>query len=306
VTRGDVVLKEIAIGLPSGMSALVFNTRRPQFTDPRVREALIQLFNFEWVNKTLYHGLYHRTESYFERSYLSSSGRAADAKERELLAPFPGSVRPEILEGTYRQPQSDGTGHNRDNARKAYELLEAAGYSLVNGKLVRKDTGEQLTFEMLAASAGQERLTSAFASDLDRLGIKARRRIVDSAQYQSRLKDYDFDVIQFTWPASLSPGNEQLFRWSSPVADQPGSFNYAGVKNPAADAMIAHMLKAETPEDFISAVRSLDRVLLSGNYVIPLFFVPKQWVAHWKRLHSPEPPPLFGFNVDTWWAEPGQ
>jgi peptide/nickel transport system substrate-binding protein len=306
VTRGEVARKEIAIGLPSGMTGLVLNTRKAQLSDPRVREALIHLFNFEWVNKTLYHGLYQRTESYFERSYLSSSGRPADAKERELLAPFQGSVRPEILDGTYRQPQSDGTGHNRDNARKAYELLEAAGYSLVDGKLVRKDNGEQLTFEILAASAGQERLTSAFASDLDRLGIKARRRIVDSAQYQSRLKDYDFDMIQFTWPASLSPGNEQLFRWSSAVADQPGSFNYAGVKNPAADAMIANMLKAETPEDFISAVRALDRVLLSGNYAIPLFFVPKQWVAHWKRLRSPETSPLFGFNIDTWWAEPGQ
>lgn len=301
VTDGRVIKDEIAIGLPAGMTALVFNTRRAQFADPRVREALIRLFNFEWVNNSLFHGLYRRTESFFERSYLSSARRPADERERALLAPYPDRVKPAILDGTYRPPGSDGSGHNRENAKIAYALLEEAGYTLEGGPLVNAKTREALTFEILASNPGQERLVGSFRGDLEKLGIRARVRVVDSAQYQSRLKDYDFDMIQFTWPSSLSPGNEQLFRWSSAVATQPGSYNYAGVQNPAADAMIAALLKAETEEEFVSAVRALDRVLLSGDYVIPLFFVPKQWVAYWARLAHADTIPLFGFNIDTWW-----
>ncbi len=303
VRDGRIAREEIPIGLPAGMTGLVFNTRRAVFADERVREALIHLFNFEWVNKSFFNGLYRRTQSYFERSILSSAGRSADARERTLLAPFASAVLPEILDGTWHAPVSDGSPQNRANARRAFEMLEAAGYSLEGGRLV-DTTGKQLSFEILASNTGQERLLGAFIGDLARLGIRARIRVVDSAQYQARLKDYDYDMIQFTWPSSLSPGNEQLFRWSSRVADQPGSYNYAGVKNPAADAMIAAMLAAETNEDFVSAVRALDRVLLSGRYVIPLFFPPAQWVASWNRLAHPGQTPLFGFNLDTWWARP--
>jgi peptide/nickel transport system substrate-binding protein len=232
---------------------------------------------------------------------LSSVGRPADPREHTLLAPFAAAVRPDIMTGTFSAPESDGTPHNRANARKAFELLETAGYTMQGGRLVDAK-GNPLTFEILAATTSQERLLGSFAGDLARLGIGARIRIVDSAQYQARLKDYDFDMIQFTWPSSLSPGNEQLFRWSSKVADVPGSYNYAGVKNPAADAMIAAMLAAETNDDFVSAVRALDRVLLSGHYVIPLFHAPAQWIASWKRLAHPGKIPLFGFNLDTWWV----
>jgi peptide/nickel transport system substrate-binding protein len=303
VRDGRIAREEIPIGLPAGMTGLVFNTRRPVFADVRVRHALIHLFNFEWINKSFFNGLYRRTQSYFERSMLSSAGQPANARERTLLAPFADAVLPEIMDGTYRVPESDGTPQNRANARRAFEMLEAAGYSLQGERMLDK-SGNQLTFEVLASTTSQERLLGAFVGDLARLGIRARIRVVDSAQYQARLKDYDFDMIQFTWPSSLSPGNEQLFRWSSRVADDPGSYNYAGVKNPAADAMIAAMLAAEGNEDFVSAVRALDRVLLSGKYVIPLFFPPAQWVASWKRLAHPEKTPLFGFNLDTWWVRP--
>ena len=304
VRDGRVAREEISIGLPAGMTGLVFNTRRAVFADPRVREALIHLFNFEWVNKSFFHGLYRRSQSYFERSMLSSAGRPPDARERTLLAPFASAVLPEIMEGTWRAPTSDGTPQNRTNARRAFEMLKAAGYSLEGGRLVDGKTGTQLAFEILASNTGQERLLGAFTGDLARLGIAARIRVVDSAQYQARLKDYDYDMIQFTWPSSLSPGNEQLFRWSSRVADDPGSYNYAGVRNPAADAMITAMLAARSNEDFVSAVRALDRVLLSGHYVIPLFFPPKQWIASWTRLQHPGRMPLFGFNLDTWWVRP--
>lgn len=302
--NGRVKLEEIPIALPAGMTGLVFNTRRSVFADPKVREALIHLFNFQWFNKSFFHGLYKRTESFFERSMLSSAGKPADERERALLAAYPDAVRADILDGTYRVPESDGTPHNRANARKAYEMFEAAGYTLKNRRLVHTATGRPLAFEILASNISQERLFSAFVSDLAKIGITARIRVVDSAQYQQRLQNYDFDMIQFTWPSSLSPGNEQLFRWSSKVADQPGSFNYAGVENPAADAMIAAMLAAKGEDEFISAVRALDRVLLSGHYVIPLFHPPAQWVAAWRRLAHPGKIPLSGFNLDSWWVEP--
>ncbi len=302
VADGRVLKAEVPTGLPAGMTALVFNTRRAQFKDPRVREALLQMFDFEWVNKNLYNGLYKRTQSFFERSTLSSAGRPADEVERKLLEAYPGAVRADIMDGTYRMPENAEPGRNRQMSRKALDLLTAAGYRLESGRLVDKD-GRQLAVEILAGSVSQPRLMNAYTGELAKLGIEARVRVADSAQYQSRLKDYDFDMIQFTWQASLSPGNEQAFRWSSEVADQPGSFNYAGVKNPAADAMIKALLAAESEADFISSVRALDRVLLSGFYVIPLFHVPVQWVAYWKRLSPPPRTPLFGYNPDAWWAE---
>ncbi len=300
---GRILTREIETGLPAGMAAFAFNIRRPVFQDPRVRRALLLLFNFEWVNKTLYHGLYKRTESFFERSYLSSAGKPADARERELLAPYPGAVLPEVMEGRYRMPVSDGTGHNRENAREAFRLFGEAGYVIENGLLVHKETRQPLAFEILAGSTVQQRLIASFVSDLAKLGIRARLRVVDSAQYQSRLKDYDYDMIQTAWPSSLSPGNEQVFRWDSRNADVPGSFNFVGVKSPAVDAMIKRLLEARTDEEFTSAVRALDRLLLSGHYVIPLFHASRQWVAHWRHVKGPQRFPLWGYNLDTWWID---
>lgn len=296
------VKREFDIRLPAGMTALVFNTRRAVFADARVREALIHLFDFEWINRTLYAGLYKRTQSYFERSILASAGHPADAHERALLAPFPGAVKPAFMDGTYRFPSTDGSGRSRDNQEKAFRLLQQAGYELRGGRLVDAKSGRQLEFEILAASTAQEGLLLSFARDVERLGIKVKVRTVDGAQYQARLTDYDYDMIQNTWTSSLSPGNEQLFRWSTEAAKTPGTYNFAGVENPAADAMIEALLAAKSEEDFVSAVRALDRVLLSGDYVIPLFFIPKQWVAYWTRLQHPEKTPLFGYNVDSWWA----
>jgi peptide/nickel transport system substrate-binding protein len=304
VRDGRIIKAEFDIGLPAGMTALVFNTRRSSFADPRVRRALMTLFDFEWSNRTLYNGLYKRTESYFERSYLASPGHPADAYERTLLAPFPDAVRPEILAGTYRFPTTDGSGQDRPNQKVAFALLKDAGMVLKDGRMLDGKTGRPLAFEILANSSAQEALLLSYARSLAPLGIVARVRVVDSAQYQARLTDFDFDMIQNTWPSSLSPGNEQLFRWSEKTANAKGSFNFAGVKNPAADAMIDAMLAADSEPDFISSVRALDRVLLSGDYVVPLFYTPRQWVPYWSRLKHPEKTPLFGYSVDTWWAEP--
>ena len=306
VRDGRVVKEALPDGTPAGMSALVFNTRRPLFADARVRQALIQLFDFEWVNRTLYHGQFARTESYFSRSDLSSHARPADARERALLGPYPDAVRPSIMDGSFALPVSDGSGENRDGRSQALRLFEQAGWRLDGGRLVNAATGERFTFEILAVTRAQERLLLTYAQALKQVGIEARIRQVDSTQYQQRKQTYDFDMIQYFWPVSLSPGNEQSFRFGSAAAVTNGSFNYAGVRSPAVDAMIEALLAAETRDDFVSAVRALDRVLLSGDYVVPLFHLPRQWVAYWHELKRPDTTPLYGYRIDSWWIEPSQ
>jgi len=298
---GRVVKGEFETRLPSGMSALVFNTRRPQFQDRRVRQAFILMFDAEWMNRNLFNGLYKRTQSYFERSYLSSHDRPADARERALLAPFQGLLKPKVFDGTFRLPVTDGSGDNRANLQAAHQLLREAGYEPRGGRLMKGE--KSLSVEFLAETRGQERLMLSYARTLERLGIDMRIRQVDSAQYSKRLLSFDFDMVQWTWGASLSPGNEQINRWSSKAADIEGSLNLAGAKNPAADAMIDALLRAEWPQDFSAAVRAFDRVLVSGDYAIPLFHLPRVWIAYWSHLKYPAVAPLAGFDLDTWWTE---
>lgn len=298
---GRVVKREFDTQLPSGMSALVFNTRRPPFKDPRVRRAFLLMFDAEWMNRNLFSGAFKRTQSYFERSYLSSHGLPADVRERALLAPFAELVKPEVLEGTYRLPTTDGSGADRSNLRMAHKLLAEAGYDIKGGRMAKG--GVRLNLEFLAQTRTQERLLLSYARTLDRLGIELRVRQVDSAQYNSRLKTFDFDMVQWNWPASLSPGNEQVNRWNSKAADIDGSLNLAGAKNPAADAMIDALLLADSEDEFAAAVRAFDRVLISGEYAVPLFYLPKVWIAHARRLKYPATLPFAGFDVDTWWSD---
>lgn len=303
VRDGRIVKEEFPVAVPAGMSALVFNTRRPLFADQRVREALIKLFDFEWINRNLYHGQYARTESYFARSDLSSHGRAAGELERALLAPYTREVKPKIMDGSYAFPVSDGTGDNREGRKEALALLEQAGYRLEKGKL-RDKQGQPVSFEILAATRAEERLLLTYARALKQVGIDARIRQVDSAQYQRRKLTYDYDMLQYDWPVSLSPGNEQFFRWGSDAAATEGTYNYAGVKSAGVDAMINALLEAKDSENFVAAVRALDRLLLSGDYVVPLFHLPTQWLAYWKRLKRPPDTPLYGYQIDTWWSAP--
>jgi peptide/nickel transport system substrate-binding protein len=304
VERGEVILEEIEAGVPSGMSALVFNTRRPLFADIRVRRALLGLFDAEWVNRTLYAGLYARTRSYFDGSVLSSHGRPADPLERRLLDRFPGAVLPEILDGSYRLPQGDAAGRNRDNRRRAIALLAEAGYVLREGRMVEAATGEPVGFEILVADRDQERLALNFARSAGTVGIGIAVRLVDSAQFQSRLQTYDYDMVPAFWFASLSPGNEQGFYWGSDGRATPGTRNYMGAASPAVDAMIAALLAAREGDEFTAAVRALDRVLLSETYVIPLFHLPRQWLARWRGVEHPERHSLYGYTLDAWWRVP--
>jgi peptide/nickel transport system substrate-binding protein len=303
VRDGRVHKLAFRTSLPSGMLGLVFNTRRPIFADRRVRVALTYLFDFEWVNRTLYHGVYTRTQSYFDNSELSSHGRPASAAERALLAPFPGAVTPEIMTHGYDAPIGDPDGQNRTERMKALELLGEAGYEIRSGRVTNVRTGQPLSFEILVATPSDERLALTYANMVRRAGIDARVRNVDPSQYQGRLDSFDYDMIFFNWLGSLSPGNEQSFRWGSQAADETGSYNYMGAKSKAIDAMISALLAARSHEDFVTAVRALDRVLLSGNYVIPLFYSPDQWVALWTRVKYPDRTSLYGYRSDTWWTE---
>jgi peptide/nickel transport system substrate-binding protein len=298
---GRVVKEAFPLGVPAGMSALVFNTRRKIFSDKRVRDALILLFNFEWINRGLFNNLYTRTESYFDRSELSSHGRPADEREKKLLAPFPGEVSPSIMDGSYSFPSGDPNGLNRDNRMRAMALLREAGYELKEGKLVEKVSGRPFAFEILATTREQDRLMLAIAHSFASVGAEVRLRQIDVAQYERRKKSYDFDMMHNYWPASLSPGNEQGYRWSSAAADAEGTYNYPGVKSKAVDAMISAMLAAKGRPEFVSAVRALDRTLLSGSYVIPLFHLKDQWVAYWKKLEHPVRGTLYGSQIDSWW-----
>ncbi|MCY4034709.1 MAG: extracellular solute-binding protein, partial [Hyphomicrobiales bacterium] len=302
IVDGRVVQHVFEKQTPSGMYGMVFNTRRPVFADKRVRRALTLLFDFEWVNKNLLYGLYRRTNSYFDSSVLSSHERAASARERELLAPFDDAVDDEILENGYTAPQSDGSGRNREHRREALALLESAGYRVEEGVVVNEND-EPLSFEILIARVADERLALQYAEQLSRAGIEAQVRVVDSSQYQQRLQGFDYDMIFNSWYASLSLGNEQSLYWGSEAADAPGSRNYMGAREAGVDAMIAAILEARDRDSYISAARALDRVLLSGEYVIPLFHVPGQWVAAWSRIRWPEATSLYGYREDSWWIE---
>lgn len=300
--EGKVVLDAVDTGTPSGMNGFVFNTRRPLFQDIRVREALTYFLDFEWINRNLYSDAYERTGSYFQGSELSALGIPASDAEAALLAPFPDAVRPDVMDGTYAPPKSDGSGRDRANLRKALDLLTQAGYEQRDGKLVNGATGEPFSFEFLSQNKEEERLALALQRTLALAGIDMSIRTVDSAQYWERiLNSRDFDMIRWTYGASLSPGNEQIGRWSK-VGDDYGRLNFAGVSDPAVDAMIDALLAAKSEEDFITAVRAFDRVLISGIYVIPLYHAPDQWLAYWTKLAMPEKSSLYGAVPATWWA----
>jgi len=301
--KGEVAVEALPLGGPKGMEALAFNTRRDLFADARLREALAMMFDFEWLNAKLFDGFFTRTKSFFDASDLSAFGRPADAAERTLLAPFPGAVRADIFEGRWAPPASDGSGRDRDMARRALELAEQAGWRMQDGAL-RRD-GRPLSFEIMTRTRDEERIALTYAGQLRRIGVEARVRPVDDAQYQRRRQRFDFDMTFALWQASASPGNEQRNRWSAEAAEREGSYNFSGAREPAIDAMIAALAAAQSHEEFTAAVRALDRVLLSGFYAVPLFHRDAQWIAYRRRIGHParlprfaQPP--FGEALETW------
>ena len=308
VRTGEVIREAIKTGLPQPSEFLVFNTRRPLFADIRVRQALTLLFDFEWINRNYFYGLYARSGGFFAGSELSAYGRAADARERELLKQADAHVPADILDGSYRLPVSDGSGRDRAALRGALSLLSEADYELDGTVLRQRTTRAPLAFEILVTTRDQERIALAYQRDLKRAGIEASVRAVDPVQFDQRRLGYEFDMLQNRWDQSLSPGNEQSFYWGSQAADIPGTRNYMGAKDPAIDALIAALLEARERPAFISAVRALDRTLMSGFYAIPLFNVADQWIARWNRIARSAATALTGALPETWWqkADPQQ
>jgi peptide/nickel transport system substrate-binding protein len=282
------------------MIGFVFNTRQQLFKDPKVREALIRLFDFEWVNKNLYFSAYKRTGSFFQGSSLSALGKPADDAEKALLQPYAASLRADVMDGTYAPPVSDGSGRDRKAMKEALETFKQAGWTLEDGVL-KNAAGMAFNFEFLAKTTEEERLALAYQPTLKLLGIDMSIRTVDSTQYNDRLKAYDFDMIQMIWTASLSPGNEQNNRWSTASYATEDTFNYAGANDPALDAMIAALLAARERPEFETALRALDRLLMSGLYCVPLFHLPEEWVARWTRIARPETLALTGQQPVSWW-----
>lgn len=303
VRDGRIELRSFTKATPSGMRALVYNTRRTVFNDPKVRAALGLVFDFEWVNTNFYYSAYKRTQSFYDGSELASTGRPASETERALLAPYAGVVSDGILASGFIAPVSDGTARNRQNRRNAIEALENAGWVIKDGVMVDATSGQTLSFEITVATPEDQRLALNYSDALKSIGVEGNVRYVDSSQYQQLRQTYEFDMIFNFWYASLSPGNEQSFYWGVDAAGQDGTRNYMGVREPAVDGLIEAMLGARERDEFVAAVRALDRVLLSGDYVIPLFYQPDQWVAHWARLKHPEETSLYGYKINTWWAE---
>jgi peptide/nickel transport system substrate-binding protein len=304
VRDGRVVKESFPSGLPKIASDFVFNTRRPIFSDIRVRQAILLLFDAEWVNRNFFYDLYRRSASFFDDSELSAYHRPADERERALLKPYTNSVRTDVLDGTWSSPVADGSGRDRARLRQALALLDAAGYALKGTTLRERASGKPFRFEIMVMSRDEERLALTFSSNLARAGIEAQVRLVDAVQYDQRRVSFDFDMIQYRWEQSLSPGNEQSFYWGSAAADQQGSRNYMGVRSAGIDAMIAALLAARERSDFVAAVRALDRLLISGFYVVPLFYLPDQWVARWTSIAHPERTSLSGYLPETWWRQP--
>jgi microcin C transport system substrate-binding protein len=303
VKDGRVIKTEIPHQLPQGMQGFAFNLRRPLFQDVRVRRALGLMFDFEWTNQRLFYGAYKRSSSYFSNSVLAASG-VPTGLELALLEPWRAQLPPALFVQPFAVPRSDGSGFNRDAMAQALELLAEAGWVVRDQQLVRADTGQPFRFEILLSNPAFERVTEPFALNLRKLGIAASIRTVDSAQYQNRMQNFDFDMTVEMWGSSLSPGNEQRGMWTSAAADQVGSRNSIGVKSPVVDALVDAIIQANSLEDLTAAAHALDRVLLWGYYVIPNWHLPAFRVAYWDKFERPATSPLYGLGFpDTWWAK---
>jgi microcin C transport system substrate-binding protein len=302
VKDGRIKLEQLRTQNGAGMQSFAFNLRRDIFKDERVREAFNWAFDFEWQNKTLFYGQYARTGSYFENTELASRG-VPTGDELKMLEPFRAQLPEALFTAAYANPKTDGSGNNRTNLRHAAELLDAAGWKLANG--VRADAkGKVLQVEFLLADPMFERVVAPYKQSLERIGIKVVLRTVDTAQYQNRVDNRDFDIIVQSFPQSLSPGNEQRDFWGCEAAKAAGSRNVIGICDPVIEKLIDKVIFAKSREELLTATHALDRVLLWRHYVVPQWFSPFSRVAYWARLAHPTPTPAYSVGFpDIWWFD---
>lgn len=287
---------------PSGVQAWFLNSRKPHLADPRVRQAINLAYDFEWANKTLFYGLYKRTRSMFENSDLAATGLPSQ-QELELLQPYRDRLPPELFTQEFQPPQTDGSGNNRENLKKAQALLLAAGWKISNGKLVDAK-GKPFELEFMLYEPSFQRFINPFARNLERIGITVLIRLVDIAAFENRMRAFDYDVMSRRFIQPLTPGIEQRNYWSSHAATTVGSFNFSGVNNPAADDLIEHIVKARNRDELRAATRALDRLLMWGWYVVPHWYSGTFKLGYWDRFHRPAKKPVYDVGlVDTWWID---
>ena len=300
VNEGLIKKELISHENPQGMQGFAFNIRKDKFKDRRVRKALSYAFDFEWSNKNLFFDAYKRTDSFFENSELASSGLPSK-KELNYLNPYFDVLPKEIFTEEYTNPVTDGSGYMRMQLQEASKLLEESGWELVDGKLLHSNTKEPFEFEILLRSPAFERIVFPFKDNLEKLGIIAEVRTIDSAQYQKRMETFDFDMVVQTFGQSLSPGNEQRNFWGSDAADTDGSRNVVGIKNYAVDGLIESLINASDREELITITKALDRVLLWNYYVIPQWHISSYRVLYWDFFDQPNIKPKYSLGFDTWW-----
>lgn len=306
VKSGKVIQRSFPFHAAGRMQGYVLNQRRDKFRDPRVREALNYVFDFETMNRTLFYDKYKRIESYYAGIDLASSG-LPEGKELEILETVRDQVPPEVFTTPFKLPVNDTPQAFRDNLRKALALFQAAGWELKGNKLVNAQTGEPFTIEFLEADPSFERVVSPYIQNLKRIGIDARLRVVDTAQYVARVNDFDFDVVSTVISQSQSPGNEQREMWGSAAAKTPGSRNLMGIQNPAVDTLIDRVVFAKDRDELVAATHALDRVLLWNYYVVPQWFSDTINVAYWNKFGIPEKQPDYvGIDTESWWIDPAK
>jgi microcin C transport system substrate-binding protein len=304
VANGQLIKEEIDNHNPTGMQGFIFNTRRPLFQDQRVREALGLLFDFEWTNRQLFNGAYTRTRSYFDNSELASTG-LPETDELKLLEPLRSVIPAQVFSEEFNVPVTDGSGIIREQQRRAYQLLQEAGWRIEGDQMLNAE-GEPVSFEFLLAQTEFERVLLPLKRNMADLGMELVIRRVDVSQYINRLRSRDFDLIVGGFGQSNSPGNEQREYWHSSSADNPGSRNFIGLKDPAIDQLVEGLINANSRQSLVAHTRALDRVLLWGHYVIPNWHIKTWRVAYWNRFEHPKVTPQYDIGLNTWWARPQQ
>jgi microcin C transport system substrate-binding protein len=304
VQKGWVIKGNFKHHLPTGMQGYIMNTRRPVFADPLVRQAMDEAFDFEWENKNLFYNSYVRTTSYFSNSDLASSG-LPEGDELKLLEPYRKELPPALFTEPFKLPVTDGSGNNREQLRRALKLLEQAGWTVKDRKLVDKN-GQQMSFTILLDDPSLERPALPYVQQLQKLGIDAHVRTVDPAQYQHLTDDFDFDMTMIVYPESDIPGNELRDYFTCAAAKAQGSGNWGGICDPAVDALVERVVTAQDRQTLTTAARALDRVLLWRWYLVPNWDNNSFHVAYWDRFGHPDKPIRQGFNFDTWWVDPAK
>lgn len=303
VNDGRVIKEEIDDKSTQPMQAFVMNSRRDKFSDMRVRRALGYAFDFEWLNKNIFYDAYQRTTSYFQNSEFMATG-LPEGDELALLEQYKGKVPDSVFNEEFTLPVTDGTGNLRRQYREAIKLFKEAGWEIKDQKLTNTSTGEVMDIELLLVSPSLEKIGLAFKKSLERLGVNLSVRIVDSAQYQKRVEEFDFDMLVLGWSQSSSPGNEQINYWGSSAANEPGSANYVGIDDPVIDDLIKLIIEADDRPALVAATKALDRVLLHNHFVIPQYFAPIYRIAYWNKFDRPEVIPYKALTTETWWVNP--